>query len=132
MANTYIQRLRVQDTDLDNGDILQSLNDTMANLTAEQPADVAACLLYLQDTIPPSTMMSPAVFSYTTMHTAIRSVFDCLEKKARRGSGISELPVVADVLYAGCNELLQDARDRQKIRQQEGKEARKHNECSRW
>jgi hypothetical protein len=58
------------------------------------------------------------------MHTAIRSVLDCLGKKARRGSGISVLLAVAEVLYAGCDELLQDARDRYKIRQQEGKEPR--------
>jgi hypothetical protein len=98
MVITSIQRLRVQHTDLDNGAILQSLNDTMADLTAEKPADVAACLLYLLETIPPSTMMSPAVFSYTSMQTAIRSVLDCLGKKARRGSGISVLLAVEDVL----------------------------------
>ena len=57
MANTSIQRLRVEDTDLDDGAILQSLTDTMADLTAEQTVDVAACFLYLQETIPPSTMM---------------------------------------------------------------------------
>jgi hypothetical protein len=98
MEITSIQRFRVQDTDLDNGAILQSLNDTMADLTAEQPADVAACLLYLQETIPTSTMMSPAVFSHTSMLTAIRSVLDCPGKKSRRGSGISVLLAVADVL----------------------------------
>jgi hypothetical protein len=124
MANTSIQRLRVQDTDLYNGAILQSYNDAMADLTDEQTAGVAACLLYLKETIPPSTIMSPAIFSYTSMHAAIRSVLDCLGKKTSRGSGISVLLSVAHVLYKGCDELLQDARDRHKIRQQEGKAPR--------